>query len=99
VALAAVLRSGGIAGAALDVFEQEPADPANPLFALDNVIATPHSICHTDELFRLVGESACRSVLAVKEGRMPDYVVNPEALRERGASAPSSRRRPSGSLR
>lgn len=79
-ALVKVLTERHIAGAAIDVFEQEPVDPANPLLALDNVIVTPHSICHTDEVFRLMGESACRGVIDVKEGREPKFVINPEAF-------------------
>jgi hypothetical protein len=41
-----VLQAGGIAGAGLDVFEQEPSPKGNPLYQLDNVLLTPHAL-HT----------------------------------------------------
>ncbi len=80
VALTAALAERQLAGAALDVFEQEPVDPDDPLLRLDNVIVAPHAICWTDECFRNNGRSACRSILDVAAGRAPTYVVNREVL-------------------
>jgi D-3-phosphoglycerate dehydrogenase len=74
------LKERRIAGAALDVFEQEPAGADNPLMQLDNIIVTPHSICWTDEFFRGNAESAFRAVLAVSRGQTPTYVVNRDVL-------------------
>ena len=79
-ALYEALARKRIAGAALDVFEQEPIAPDNPLLTLDNVILTPHSICWTDEFFRNNAESAFRSVAAVAAGRVPTHVVNRDVL-------------------
>ena len=79
-ALTEALRAGTIAGAALDVFEQEPPDPDDPLLALDNVIVAPHAICWTDECVRGILESACASIAAVASGRVPQHVVNHEVL-------------------
>ncbi len=87
-ALAHALRSGRLAGAALDVFEQEPVAPDDPLLALDNVIVAPHAVALTDELFRLGGQSVSRAVLDVRAGRMPAYPLNPEAAPELAPRAP-----------
>jgi D-3-phosphoglycerate dehydrogenase len=86
-ALTAVLRERRIAGAALDVFEQEPVDPRDPLLALDNVIVAPHAICWTDELFHGNGRAACRSILDVAAGRIPQHVVNRAVLEQPGLQA------------
>ena len=66
-----------IAGAALDVFEQEPVDPGNPLLRMDNVIVTPHALCWTDQCFAGIAESGFRSILEVAAGRVPGNAVNP----------------------
>ena len=79
-ALIAALRSGRIAGAALDVFEQEPVDPSNPLLAMDNVIVTPHSLCWTDECFHNMASTGLASIVDALAGRKPGFVVNPEVL-------------------
>src|SRR5262249_6900831 len=79
-ALTRRLQERRLAGAGLDVFEQEPIDPADPLLGLDNVILTPHAICWTDECFGLNGRSAVGSLIDVAAGRVPAYAVNRDAL-------------------
>jgi phosphoglycerate dehydrogenase-like enzyme len=79
-ALIAALEAGRIAGAALDVFEQEPVDPANPLLAMDNVIVTPHSLCWTDECFSNMATIGLTSIVDALSGRRPEFVVNREVL-------------------
>jgi len=79
-ALIAALKAGRIAGAALDVFEQEPADPANALLAMENVIVTPHSLCWTDECFHNMASTGLRSIVDVASGRKPEFVVNADVL-------------------
>ncbi len=78
-ALIEVLAQGGIAGAALDVFEREPPDPSNPLFAMDNVISTAHCLCWTDSFTEAVGRDAISGIIEVMYGRLPPFVVNLEA--------------------
>jgi len=79
-ALTAVLQERRIAGAGLDVFEKEPIDGDDPLLKLDNVIVAPHAICWTDELFRGNGQAACRGILDVAAGRVPQDVVNRDVI-------------------
>jgi phosphoglycerate dehydrogenase-like enzyme len=79
-ALIAALENGRIAGAALDVFEQEPLSPDSPLAAMENVILTSHSIAWTEELFRDMGRIDCEGALAIFRGEVPDHVVNPQVL-------------------
>ncbi len=93
-ALIAALQAGQIAGAALDVFEQEPVDPANPLLAMDNVIVTPHALCWTDECFHNMAITGLASIVDALSGRCPEFVVNREVLdhpRVRAALAGAAR--------
>jgi len=78
-ALIEVLKARRIAGAGLDVFEQEPVDPANPLLGLDNVIVTPHALCWTDECFHDIAATGFKSIVDVSLGRRPVHLVDPKA--------------------
>ena len=80
-ALIEALRAGRIGGAALDVFEQEPVAPDNPLLAMDHVIVTPHSLCWTDECFHNMASTGLASIVDALAGRRPEFVVNPEVAR------------------
>lgn len=79
-ALIEALKNGQVAGAALDVFEQEPLSPDSPLTKMDNVILTSHSIAWTEELFRDMGRIDCEGALAIYRGQVPKHVVNPQVL-------------------
>ena len=78
-ALIEALRTRRIAGAGLDVFEQEPVDPQNPLLRMDNVIVTPHALCWTDECFHAIASSGLQSIVDFSLGRRPAHIVNPGA--------------------
>lgn len=79
-ALIDALQAGTIAGAALDVFEQEPLSAESPLTKMDNVILTSHSVAWTEELFRDMGRIDCEGALAIYRGEVPKHVVNPQVL-------------------
>lgn len=85
-ALIMALQNGAIAGAALDVFEQEPVERTNPLLEMDQVIVTPHSLCWTDQCFAGIAESGLRSILDVAAGRVPGNAVNPQAGGQRSGT-------------
>lgn len=86
-ALYQVLAARRIAGAGLDVFEEEPTPADNPILGLDNVIVSPHALCWTDELFGNIARTALAAVLAVHAGRRPEFVVNAAALAHPRAKA------------
>ncbi len=74
-ALADALREGRIAGAALDVFETEPTT-ASPLFALDNVVVTPHLGASTAEAQDKAGQTIAEQVVLALRGDFVPYAVN-----------------------
>jgi len=78
-ALAAALDAKQIAGAALDVLEQEPP-VSSPLFGRDNVILTPHTSFYSVESLEELQTKAAEEVVRVLSGQPPRNPVNPEAL-------------------
>jgi D-3-phosphoglycerate dehydrogenase len=76
------LQDGHVAGAALDVFEQEPPGE-NPLLSLPQVVTTPHLGASTEEAQISVALEIADQVIAVLEGGMPRFALNaPVALPE-----------------
>ena len=75
-ALIAALQAGKIVGAGLDVFEQEPIAPDNPLLKMDNVLLTPHALCWTDECFDAIAREGLGCILDFANGRVPKSVIS-----------------------
>lgn len=75
-ALAQALRSGKLTAAAIDVFDQEPVRRANPLFALPNLFATPHTAAETYDTYHNVGLATARQLLDVFAGKKPNNLLN-----------------------
>lgn len=73
--LLAAIRSEHIAGAALDVFSQEPPSLENPLIQMPNVLVTPHSGAQSDDATNAMGRMAMEDCLAVLRGSNPMYRV------------------------
>ncbi len=79
-ALAKVLEEGRLAGAAVDVFSEEPPPASHPLLRCDNVVLTPHLAGCTAEAHRDTAVDVAQQVLDVLAGRVPRYPVNAPAL-------------------
>lgn len=81
-ALIRVLEQGRLAGAGLDVFEEEPFVSESPLKHMDNVIMTPHSLCWTDELYQGLWTECVESVVSFSRGIPTGNVVNKDVLKK-----------------
>jgi D-3-phosphoglycerate dehydrogenase / 2-oxoglutarate reductase len=79
-ALYSALKSGRIAGAALDVMATEPPGVNHKLYEFDNVIITPHTAGSTKESFARLGGLVARDVVSVLQGKMPRHLFNPKVL-------------------
>lgn len=77
-ALVDALRSGRLAGAGLDVWDQEPPPLDHPLLQMDNVFSTFHTAGVTHEARRNMAMIAAEQVLTVVAGQRPPRLVNPE---------------------
>jgi D-3-phosphoglycerate dehydrogenase / 2-oxoglutarate reductase len=76
-ALIHALQDGRLAGAGLDVFEQEPLPPTSPLLAMDNVILTPHYSGYSDRYPADNYEASVEALLDMAAGFWPRSYVNP----------------------
>lgn len=74
-ALVEALRRGKVAGAALDVFEEEPLDPGSPLASMDNVILTPHLGASSMEAMERMSVQVADGILKVLHNEAPDHPI------------------------
>lgn len=76
-ALVAALRDGRLAAAGLDVFEDEPVAPDNPLFELDNAVLTPHVTWYTADTMRRYMIEAVQNCRRLRDGEPLAHLVTP----------------------
>jgi len=82
-ALYQALKSGRIFAAGLDVTEEEPIPPDDPLLALENVIVLPHIGSASVETRKKMALMSAENLFAGLHGKLPPHCVNPEALDKR----------------
>jgi len=80
-ALYKALKEDWIAGAGLDVFEQEPTSMDNPLLKLDNVVVAPHISSASYETRSKMAEMTAENLVAFFEGKSPPNLVNADVLK------------------
>jgi D-3-phosphoglycerate dehydrogenase len=81
-ALYSALESGEIAGAAFDVFKEEPLKE-KALTELDNFIATPHISAFTKEAIENAEKLSAQNIIDVLKGQSPTFIVNPGVLNKK----------------
>ena len=82
-ALAAALTAGGLRGAGIDVFADEPPRPDNPLLAAPNALLSPHNAGVTEESMVRMATEAAQNILEVLDGVLdPAVIVNLDAVQE-----------------
>ena len=77
-ALIAALQDGEIAGAGLDVFEQEPINPDNPLLKMDNVSVTNHYASYSEVAWERANTQLGEEAIRIATGYWPMSLINPE---------------------
>jgi D-3-phosphoglycerate dehydrogenase len=81
-ALCIALKQRRLAGAALDVFANEPLPRASPLRDAPNLIMTPHAIGVSDEMYAEYMESVAVAIIQFMSGHCPSDAINAEAFRK-----------------
>ncbi len=76
-ALVQAVESGQIAGAALDVVDEEPPSPDHPLYCTDRILVTAHVAWYSEQAFRDVRVKAVEEVARVLQGELPRNLLNP----------------------
>lgn len=79
-ALYKALKEGWIAGAGLDVFEQEPIPPTNPLLTLDNIVVAPHISSSSFETRSKMAEMVAENLVSFLEGKTPPNLLNKDVV-------------------
>ena len=77
-ALIRALQNGEIAGAGLDVFEQEPVDPDNPLLKMDNVAVTNHYASYSEIAWERANTQLGEEAIRIADGYWPMSLINPD---------------------
>ncbi len=90
-ALVQALREGWIAGAALDVFCEEPLPAEHPLRFAPNVLLSPHQALFSIETGERISLASAQAILDLMNGRRPQHVLNPDVFKSSTVRAPIKR--------